>query len=160
MRLIQKTEAVSTNTFQGNKPPYAILSHTWGPREYTFDDLCLSNGNGRLFEDVEAHSGAGKLRGFVKTASADGYNYSWADTCCIDSRNFTELNEAINSMYKWYSEASVCYVYLEDFEFSEAEKRGLQMKALRFEEVSLDATHKIVLSILTCDQACDVRPLL
>ncbi|KAM7210457.1 hypothetical protein V8F06_014159, partial [Rhypophila decipiens] len=38
----------------------------------------------------------------------------WADTCCIDKTSSSELSEAINSMYKWYSESSVCYVYLED----------------------------------------------
>src|SRR5204863_9934361 len=28
--------------------------------------------------------------------------------------NFTELSEAINSMFKWYREATRCYVYLSD----------------------------------------------
>lgn len=32
----------------------------------------------------------------------------------IDKTNSTELSEAINSMYKWYKRARVCYAYLAD----------------------------------------------
>ena len=38
------------------------------------------------------------------------------DTCCIDKSSSAELQEAINSMYRWYSEAAVCYVYLSDID--------------------------------------------
>ena len=40
--------------------------------------------------------------------------WAWIDTCCIDKRSSAELSEAINSMYRWYSESQVCYVYLDD----------------------------------------------
>jgi len=36
----------------------------------------------------------------------------WADTCCIDKRSSAELQEAINSMFLWYRNASLCIVYL------------------------------------------------
>ena len=36
------------------------------------------------------------------------------DTCCIDKRSSAELSEAINSMYRWYENAQVCYAYLHD----------------------------------------------
>ena len=36
------------------------------------------------------------------------------DTCCIDKLNNTELQEAINSMFRWYRNAAKCYVYLSD----------------------------------------------
>ena len=36
------------------------------------------------------------------------------DTCCIDKGSSAELSEAINSMYAWYSNAAICYVYLDD----------------------------------------------
>lgn len=40
------------------------------------------------------------------------------NTCCIDKRSSAELSEAINSMYKWYAGAEVCFAYLSDyFEF-------------------------------------------
>ena len=38
----------------------------------------------------------------------------WVDTCCIDKRSSAELSEAINSMYRWYANAKVCYAYLHD----------------------------------------------
>jgi hypothetical protein len=34
--------------------------------------------------------------------------------CCIDKSSSAELSEAINSMFAWYRNAKVCYVYLED----------------------------------------------
>jgi hypothetical protein len=34
--------------------------------------------------------------------------------CCIDKSSSTELTEAINSMFRWYKNASKCYVYLSD----------------------------------------------
>jgi hypothetical protein len=38
----------------------------------------------------------------------------WLDSCCIDKTSSAELSEAINSMYRWYQNAQVCYAYLED----------------------------------------------
>ena len=39
----------------------------------------------------------------------------WAvDTCCIDKSSSAELTESINSMYRWYQEAAICYAYLFD----------------------------------------------
>jgi len=43
-----------------------------------------------------------------------GIQYAWVDTCCIDKRNPAQLAEAINSMWAWYRQATVCYVFLED----------------------------------------------
>ena len=40
--------------------------------------------------------------------------YFWVDTCCIDKSNSVELQEAINSMFRWYQNAAKCYVYLSD----------------------------------------------
>ncbi|KAF2186699.1 HET-domain-containing protein, partial [Zopfia rhizophila CBS 207.26] len=36
------------------------------------------------------------------------------DRCCIDKSSSAELSEAINSMYRWYNNAKVCYAYLVD----------------------------------------------
>ncbi|KAM5546187.1 hypothetical protein V8D89_000313 [Ganoderma adspersum] len=47
-------------------------------------------------------------------ARKDGYDYIWIDSCCIDKSSSSELSEAINSMYKWYGHAVVCYAYLAD----------------------------------------------
>jgi hypothetical protein len=35
-------------------------------------------------------------------------------SCCIDKTSTAELSEAINSMFRWYREATVCYAYLAD----------------------------------------------
>lgn len=34
--------------------------------------------------------------------------------CCIDKTSTAELSEAINSMFRWYQKASICYAYIED----------------------------------------------
>jgi hypothetical protein len=36
------------------------------------------------------------------------------NTCCIDKSNSNEVNEAINSMYRWYQSAAECYAHLAD----------------------------------------------
>ena len=87
-------------------PPYAILSHTWGNEEVTFEDL--TNGTGR------GKNGHEKIRFCMQQAARDGLHYSWVDTCCIKKTDTTELQHAINSMFRWYKEATVCYVFLTD----------------------------------------------
>ncbi|KAI4599646.1 hypothetical protein KJ359_001743 [Pestalotiopsis sp. 9143b] len=47
-------------------------------------------------------------------AKRDGLDHFWVDTCCIDKTSSTELGKAINSMFKWYRKAQVCYAYLTD----------------------------------------------
>ena len=43
------------------------------------------------------------------------HNYrKWIDTCCIDKSSSAELSEAINSMFRWYRNADVCYAFLSD----------------------------------------------
>lgn len=89
-------------------PPYAILSHTWGDDEDepTFNDL--DSGVGR------EKSGYRKLLFCEEQGRRDGLNYLWIDTCCINKANYTELSEAINSMFRYYRDATKCYVYLSD----------------------------------------------
>ncbi|KAF2675962.1 HET-domain-containing protein, partial [Lentithecium fluviatile CBS 122367] len=89
-------------------PPYAILSHTWGAdtEEVTFEDL--TNGTGR------DKPGYDKIQFCGERAKLDNLQYFWIDTCCIDKRSSAELSEAINSMYRWYQDANVCYAYLVD----------------------------------------------
>lgn len=91
-------------------PPYAILSHRWrGDSEVLFSHI------GNL--DV-----AKQMQGFVKIARCasqaieDKLEYVWVDTCCIDKSSSSELSEAINSMFLWYKNSAICYVYLDDVE--------------------------------------------
>ena len=55
-----------------------------------------------------------KVREACRVAREAGYDYLWIDSCCIDKASSSELSEAINSMYLWYSRAKVCYAYLAD----------------------------------------------
>lgn len=92
--------------------PYAILSHTWGEKEVTFDDA----DDGILGAKAEYKQGFDKIRGSYAIAREKGIDYTWVDTCCIDKRSSAELTESINSMFKWYQGAAVCIVYLHDLE--------------------------------------------
>ncbi|KAI9759453.1 MAG: hypothetical protein M1840_003355 [Geoglossum simile] len=88
-------------------PPYAILSHTWKEgQEITFKDLMDGTG--------KTKTGYDKIQFCGQQAKRDGLQYFWVDTCCIDKSNNVELQEAINSMFRWYHNAANCYVYLSD----------------------------------------------
>jgi hypothetical protein len=58
--------------------------------------------------------GFSKIKGCCETAAQGGWEYAWVDSCCINKRSSGKLSEAINSMFEWYSNAEVCYVYLSD----------------------------------------------
>jgi hypothetical protein len=82
--------------FYGDKiPPYAILSHTWGEEEVTFADVnILHRAEDALWSqyqhteakivEVKKAGGLDKLRKTCSRAKADGYQFAWVDTCCID----------------------------------------------------------------------------
>lgn len=105
MRLLN-TETYELRTFLGEPPQYAILSHTWGEEEVTLADL------GR--RSRTKLQGWSKLVRCCRRAAADGWHWVWIDTCCIDKSNSSELSEAINSMFRWYEAAQICYAYLAD----------------------------------------------
>jgi len=116
MRLLNITTC-KLEEFGGNTiPPYAILSHTWGENEITFQDM---EGAG-----AEEKAGSKKVQNTCTRAAADGFDYVWIDTCCIDKTSSAELSEAINSMYRWYQESTVCYAYLADVPFNAVNSRA------------------------------------
>lgn len=106
------TSTLSLKSFIGKPPPYAILSHTWLPDdpEVTFADFQNEN---KTIRDKKA--GFQKIRLTCEQAKREGIDYAWVDTCCINKDSSAELSEAINSMFKWYGSAAICYAYLEDF---------------------------------------------
>lgn len=132
MRLLQikNGELSLTKNFTSNIPPYAILSHTWGEdeEEVTFEDL--SEGS------VKTKTGYGKIQFCGAQAARHGLQHFWVDTCCIDKTNNAELSEAINSMFNWYQDAAICYVYLSDvhgfsgFDSSRWFRRGWTLQEL------------------------------
>jgi hypothetical protein len=109
MRLLQynnDSDFSLTEFFESDIPKYAILSHRWGAEEVTFKDL--------IDGTSKSKAGYSKIRFCGKQAKRNGLQYFWVDTCCIDKSNSTELAEAINSMFRWYRDATKCYVYLPD----------------------------------------------
>ncbi|USW53813.1 Putative heterokaryon incompatibility [Septoria linicola] len=96
-------------TAYGENNVYAILSHRWLPideQEVRYADIVDQK------PDLEAKQGWNELQWCRQQATADGLAHVWADTACIDKTSSQELTESINSMYQWYTEADVCYVYL------------------------------------------------
>ncbi|PLB35970.1 heterokaryon incompatibility protein-domain-containing protein [Aspergillus candidus] len=91
------------------KPEYAILSHTWGDDEVSFQDVQRQDG-----PPADERAGFPKIAYSCTQAAKDALGYVWIDTCCIDRTSSAELSEAINSMYEWYSGATKCYAYLAD----------------------------------------------
>ncbi|KAJ3565285.1 hypothetical protein NPX13_g7561 [Xylaria arbuscula] len=89
---------------------YAILSHRWEDGgEVTYQDM----DSGR----AENKPGFTKIKQCCEQAKRDGLRYAWIDNCCINKKSSAELSEAINSMYRWYEKAKVCYAFLSDVEF-------------------------------------------
>lgn len=125
MRLLNTT-TLRLESFQDatTTPAYAILSHTWGAEEITFQDL-------ERLPTLPKHSltrahvlqsrGYYKVRKCCAQALEDGLKYAWIDTCCINKLSSAELSEAINSMFAWYKKAKTCYAYLEDVRMEEVE---------------------------------------
>lgn len=106
MRLLHSTTYEVAEFFGDEIPPYAILSHTWGHDEVDLREILLGS--------FHHHAGFAKLQGCCTQAAKDELAWVWIDTCCIDKSSSAELSEAINSMYSWYKNAEVCYVYLFD----------------------------------------------
>ncbi|KAM0229154.1 hypothetical protein ACHAPO_010184 [Fusarium lateritium] len=112
MRLINTKTIQLEFVNDDDVPDYAILSHTWDQEEVLFQDIGL--------ESAKEKNGYSKLRNCCRVAEQNGFDYIWDDTCCIDKASSAELSEAINSMYRYYQDANVCYVYLSDvFEISQ-----------------------------------------
>ncbi|KAI6023010.1 hypothetical protein PISMIDRAFT_59438, partial [Pisolithus microcarpus 441] len=93
---------------------YAILSHRWG-NEVNYKEMTKLMKMGKEDrEKVRQRGGYQKIIKSCEQTRRDGYRWLWVDTCCIDKRSSSELSEAINSMYRWYRNSKMCYVYLHD----------------------------------------------
>lgn len=83
------------------------MSHTWGDEEVTLQDVQTGR--------AEGNRGFDKVKNCCAYAKDTGnFDYVWIDTCCIDKTSSAKLSEAINSMYRWYNEAEICYAFLAD----------------------------------------------
>lgn len=115
------------------EPPsqsYACLSYTWGTPphgEVSHRDVVGCGARspkadyGTLKDraslpawarrDTES---ARRVVGACSRAREVGIKYLWVDTICIDRTSLADISEAINSMYRWYRQATVCYAHLSD----------------------------------------------
>ena len=123
MRLLNTTTLKLHEFFDAEIPQYAILSHTWGAEEVTFQEMTdvfdedgCQCGKATRRAKLLAKSGYEKILACCRLATRDDLQYAWIDTCCIDKRSSAELSEAINSMWLWYERSVICYVYLQDVE--------------------------------------------
>lgn len=106
MRLLHTKKLSLEEFFDSKIPKYAILSHRWEDDEVSLQD----------FEEGKKRDGAGfsKILRCCSLARSEGYEWVWIDTCCIDKKSSADLSEAINSMFRWYVSADICYAYLSD----------------------------------------------
>jgi len=152
MRLINVGTLEMKEFFDSNAPNYAILSHTWGDQEVSFadwqaiaslpellaarpsaEDDAYTALQRRKVDALKQREGYQKIIRFCEAVSNNTGSYSpgwaWIDTCCIDKTSSSELSEAINSMFRWYQNASICYAYLADVPCDLA--RPIQIAALQ-----------------------------
>lgn len=85
-----------------------LFSHRWGANEDEVTFKELRNGQGK------SKTGYTKIKACGEQARKNYIDDFWIDTCCIDKRSSAELSQAVNSMYRWYQNAEVCYGYLAD----------------------------------------------
>lgn len=100
-------------------PDYVILSHRWSTEEVTFADI-MKEPISRLQSQTRTKDGFAKIQGACELALQDGYEWIWIDSCCIDKSSSAELQETINSMWRYDAESNICYVYMADVSNSEA----------------------------------------
>lgn len=123
MRLINVRTLVLEEFYDATAPPYAILSHTWETEEVLFKDMervkaAIDCNDTRTVEEIKKKRGFRKIDYVCRQALKDYLEYAWVDTCklaltrllmpanafasgCIDKSSSAELQEAINSMYRW-----------------------------------------------------------
>jgi hypothetical protein len=76
------TSTLSLELFYGDDiPAYAILSHTWGDGEVSFQEFTQASETQNV--GITSKAGYRKIVATCELALKDGYHYVWIDTCCI-----------------------------------------------------------------------------
>lgn len=110
MRLLNKTTFQIESFLDDEAPPYIILSHRWSGAETSMLEFAAQ----RHLSKDQWSAGTSKVLTFCEHILPYEVQYAWVDTCCIDKSSSAELQEAINSMFKWYQQAELCVVYMHD----------------------------------------------
>ncbi|KAI1342984.1 heterokaryon incompatibility protein-domain-containing protein [Xylariaceae sp. FL0016] len=128
MRLINVKTLELEGFIVDDAPPYAILSHTWGDDEVTYQDWQDQSKAAEM-------AGYAKIKAAIEQTIVNELKYLWVDTNCIDKSSSAELSEAINSMFLWYQRAKVCFVYLADIEIASEDAVERRAGAYMFESL-------------------------
>ena len=132
--------------------PYICLSHVWYDRgrpikhEVLLEDMkdqswrqqkCKGAQKiARLCETVRDWCGTDRCIAALPKAGIEvpeGSNgqqfvsHVWIDTCCVDQQNPAEVSMSVNSMFRWYSQAVCCFVYLHDHTPKDTRRSMLSM---------------------------------
>jgi hypothetical protein len=106
---LHNSDQLSETIYECDKhPPYAILSHTWGANDEEVISADVKYGNGK------SKAGYAKLLFCGEQALKDDFRRFWVDLCYVDVSSSLVHSEAINSIFRWYSNAEKCLVYLQD----------------------------------------------
>ncbi|KAI5357718.1 Putative NACHT nucleoside triphosphatase, heterokaryon incompatibility [Septoria linicola] len=108
MRLLN-VHTLELEDFLHDVPHYVVASHRWAlGDEATTQDVK----NKRNMHK----SGYQKVAGFARYVREriDNIDWIWIDTCCVNQDSSQEVTEAVNSMFRWYTEAELCIAYLID----------------------------------------------
>jgi hypothetical protein len=97
MRLLNLNTLELREFIDAERPPYVILSHTWGAEETSLQELRLHVSNA---SSLSTKAGYVKILNFCQKGKENGFEWGWIDTCCIDKTSSAELSEAINSMFR------------------------------------------------------------
>lgn len=109
------TSALTLRSFATSDQRFGILSHTWlsAEDEVTYQEMVAPTRSASTL----SKPGYQKI---LKTCEIARTSYQlpwvWIDTCCIDKTSSAELSEAINSMFKWYRDAWICFAFLSDMD--------------------------------------------
>ena len=112
------------------RTPYVIISHVWMKKEVVYEDMVQFNKLEAL-KSQEKPESAAKIFGACRTVLKyykRKIEHLWLDTVCINKKDPAELSASINSMYRWYKEAEICFVYLDDYSTMEAPTSFTQSK--------------------------------
>lgn len=122
MRLLSAEDQTFQEFADDKAPPYAVLSHTWGAEEVTFEEIRCG------LTRRESKAGWKKIQNCCRQAIKDGLEFVWIDTCCIDKSSSAELQEAINSMFRWYEMSLECYAHISDFNYPSLDDEPLTVE--------------------------------
>ncbi|KAG2353369.1 hypothetical protein BDR07DRAFT_1171700, partial [Suillus spraguei] len=82
-----------------------LLSHRWEEMKVVPPDI-----QDKVVYELNAVGGIVKLQSFCKVARDAGYRWAWMDTCCINKRSNTEVQESVNSIFVWYCHSALTIV--------------------------------------------------